>query len=189
MSAGQLLKAGTLTLPSHSLKENPWQIVFGDIACSILHRLRGVSDKGYVKRHPMLSSLITCWNLPVVNLAEKYHNFCIFHTKTLRSRKLKDEFKSLSPASLFFFFFFFFFFCLEASHGYHLISFISILLTVKVTQSCPTLCDPMDCTVCGILQTRIQEWVVLTFSQPRDQTQSSRTQEDSLPAELPGKPS
>ena len=110
MSAGQLLKAGTLTLPSHSLKENPWQIVFGDIACSILHRLRGVSDKGYVKRHPMLSSLITCWNLPVVNLAEKYHNFCIFHTKTLRSRKLKDEFKSLSPASLFFLFFFFFFF-------------------------------------------------------------------------------
>ena len=25
---------------------------------------------------------------------------------------------------------------------------------VKVTQSCPSLCDPTDCTVCGILQAR-----------------------------------
>ena len=30
---------------------------------------------------------------------------------------------------------------------------------VKVAQSCPTLCDPMDCTVHGILQARILEWV------------------------------
>ena len=28
---------------------------------------------------------------------------------------------------------------------------------VKVAQSCPTLCDPMDCTVHGILQARILE--------------------------------
>ena len=27
----------------------------------------------------------------------------------------------------------------------------------KVAQSCPTLCDPMDCTVRGILQARILE--------------------------------
>ena len=33
-------------------------------------------------------------------------------------------------------------------------------VTVKVTQSCPTLCDPMDYTVHGILQTRILAWVV-----------------------------
>ena len=31
---------------------------------------------------------------------------------------------------------------------------------VKVTQLCPTLCDPMDYTVHGILQARILEWVV-----------------------------
>ena len=31
-------------------------------------------------------------------------------------------------------------------------------LQVKVTQSCPTLCDPMDYTVRGILQARILEW-------------------------------
>ena len=46
---------------------------------------------------------------------------------------------------------------------------------VKVTQSCPTLFDPMDYTVHGILQARILEWVALPFSkgssQPRDQTQ------------------
>ena len=45
-------------------------------------------------------------------------------------------------------------------------------------QSCPTLCDPMDYTVHGILQARILEWVAFPFfgasSQPRDQTQVSR---------------
>ena len=45
---------------------------------------------------------------------------------------------------------------------------------VKVVQSCPTLCDPMDYTVCGILQTRILEWVAYPFSSgsswPRNQT-------------------
>ena len=32
---------------------------------------------------------------------------------------------------------------------------------VKVAQSCLTLCDPMDC---GILQTRVMEWVAIPFS-------------------------
>ena len=45
---------------------------------------------------------------------------------------------------------------------------------VKVTQSCPTLCGPMDYTVHGILQARILEWVAIPFSrgsfQPRDRT-------------------
>ena len=48
---------------------------------------------------------------------------------------------------------------------------------VKVAQSCPTLCDPMDYTVHGILQARILEWVAFPFSrgssQPRDGTQVS----------------
>ena len=35
---------------------------------------------------------------------------------------------------------------------------------VKVTQSCPTLCDPMDYIVYGILQARILEWVTISFS-------------------------
>ena len=48
---------------------------------------------------------------------------------------------------------------------------------VKVTQSCWILCDPLDYTVHGILQTRILEWVAFPFSrgclQPRDQAQVS----------------
>ena len=43
---------------------------------------------------------------------------------------------------------------------------------VKVTQSCLTLCDPMDCTVHGILQASILEWIAISFSrgssQPRN---------------------
>ena len=43
---------------------------------------------------------------------------------------------------------------------------------VKVTESCPTLCNPMEYTVYGILRARILEWVDFTFSressQPRD---------------------
>ena len=47
----------------------------------------------------------------------------------------------------------------------------------EVAQSCPTLCDPVDCSLLGfsihrILQARIQEWVTISFSrvssQPRD---------------------
>ena len=51
-----------------------------------------------------------------------------------------------------------------------------------VAQSCPTLCNPMDCSpsgssVRGILQARILGWVAIPFSrgssQPRDQIQVS----------------
>ena len=52
------------------------------------------------------------------------------------------------------------------------------IMKVKVAQSCPTLCDPMDCIVHGILQARILEWVAFPFSRgsspPRDRTQVSR---------------
>ena len=48
---------------------------------------------------------------------------------------------------------------------------------VKVTYSCPILCDPMDYTVHGILQARILEWAAFPFSrgssQPRYRTQVS----------------
>ena len=50
-------------------------------------------------------------------------------------------------------------------------------MEVKIAQSCPTLCDPMDYTIHGILQARILEWIAFpfsrVFSQPRDQTQVS----------------
>ena len=52
----------------------------------------------------------------------------------------------------------------------------------EVAQSCPTLCNPVDCSLPdsslhGILQARILEWVAISFSsgssQPRDRTQVS----------------
>ena len=43
------------------------------------------------------------------------------------------------------------------------------MVKVKVTQSCPTLCDPMDYIVCGILQGRILEWVAIPFSRGSSQ--------------------
>ena len=55
-------------------------------------------------------------------------------------------------------------------------------MNVKVTQSCPTLRNPMDwglpgSSVHGILQARILEWVAISFSRgssrPRDGTQVS----------------
>ena len=44
---------------------------------------------------------------------------------------------------------------------------------VKVTQSCPTLYDPTDHTVHGILQARILEWVAIPFSRKIFPTQGS----------------
>ena len=59
-----------------------------------------------------------------------------------------------------------------------------ILCTCSITQSCPTVCDPMDCSlpgssVHGISQARILEWVAISYprgsSWPRDQTWVSST--------------
>ena len=43
-------------------------------------------------------------------------------------------------------------------------------MKVKVIQSCPTLSDPMDYPVHGILQARIPEWVAFPFSRGPSQT-------------------
>ena len=51
----------------------------------------------------------------------------------------------------------------------------------EVSQSCPTLCDPMDCSlpgssVHGIFQARVLEWGAISFSRgsrPRNRTQVS----------------
>ena len=63
---------------------------------------------------------------------------------------------------------------------------------VKVAQWYLTLCDAMGCTVHGILQARILEWVAVPFSrgssQPRDQTQVSRIAVRFFTSEPQGKP-
>ena len=72
-------------------------------------------------------------------------------------------------------------------------------MKVKVlfTQSCLTLCNPMDCSwpgspVHGVLQARMLEWVAIPFSgdlpNPGVEPGSPALQADSLPSEPPGKP-
>ena len=59
----------------------------------------------------------------------------------------------------------------------------SLEVESEVAQSCPTLCNPMDCSlpgssIHGILQARVLDWVAISFSrgssQPRDRTWVSR---------------
>ena len=59
---------------------------------------------------------------------------------------------------------------------------VSLCMYTESLQLCPTLCDPMDCSLPGssvrvILQARIPEWVAMPSfrgsSQPRDRTQFS----------------
>ena len=67
---------------------------------------------------------------------------------------------------------------------------------VLVAQLCPTLCDPVDCSLPGssvhrILQARILDWVAIPFCRdlphPRIEPRSAALQTDSLPSEPPGK--
>ena len=61
----------------------------------------------------------------------------------------------------------------------YLLSHLRSPMCVLVSQSCPTLCDSMDCSlvVHAILQARTLEWVAISFSrgssQPTDWTQVS----------------
>ena len=66
-----------------------------------------------------------------------------------------------------------------------------MMMMMKVTQSCLTLCNPMHYIVHGILQSRILEWVAVPFSRdlpnPEIKPRSPTLQADSLPAEPPGR--
>ena len=61
------------------------------------------------------------------------------------------------------------------------LAFNGIMKWSAVAQSCPTLCNPMDCSLPGsiheIFQARILEWVAISFSRgssrPRDRTRVS----------------
>ena len=68
-------------------------------------------------------------------------------------------------------------------------------VSVKVAQSCPILCDPMDgsppgSSVHGILQARILEWVATAFSRgssdPAIKPKSAALQAGSFASEPPG---
>ena len=73
----------------------------------------------------------------------------------------------------------------------------SLPVTNEVAQSCPTLCDPMDCSlpgfsIYGIFQARVLE-SRLPFPSPGDlpntgiEPRSPTLQADTLPSEPPGK--
>ena len=91
-----------------------------------------------------------------------YGSFCTGLARTFISSVMQD-------------FLYFCIFCiftwLHSSLGYMLD------VNVKVAHSWPTLCDPIEYTVQGILQVRILEWVAFPFSrgssQPRNQTEVS----------------
>ena len=72
-----------------------------------------------------------------------------------------------------------------------------VVLCVKSLQSCPTLCDLVDCSppgsyVHGILQSRTLGWVAIPFSgnlpNPGTESRSPALQVDYLPAVLSEKP-
>ena len=73
-------------------------------------------------------------------------------------------------------------------------SYHALLSRLLVTQSCLTLCDPMDCSPTGssvhvILQARMLEWVAISSSrqssQPRGSNQFPTLQAYSEPLEKP----
>ena len=76
---------------------------------------------------------------------------------------------------------------------------VPIMVNVKVltAQSCPTLCNPMDCSLAGPFVhefSRQEYWIELPFPFPGDlpdpgiEPWSPALQADSLLSELPGKP-
>ena len=85
----------------------------------------------------------------------------------------------------------------DPKHGLKVSCLRKVKSESEVTQSCPTLCNPTDCSlsgssVHGIFQARVLEWGAISFSRvsswTRDQTQVSCII-DTLPSEPPGKSS
>ena len=77
--------------------------------------------------------------------------------------------------------------------GFLSLKIILTLVYIRVTESCLTLCDPMNCSlpgssVHGILQARMLEWIAISFDLPslrieRLSPMSPAFQADSLPTE------
>ena len=70
----------------------------------------------------------------------------------------------------------------SANSAFKMLHIFNSVQFISVPQACPTLCDPMDCSlpgssVHGIFQARILKWVAISFSRrsfrPRDRTRVS----------------
>ena len=89
---------------------------------------------------------------------------------------------------------------LWVSCWHSMLTMVTCTPACSVAQSCPTLCNPMDCSppgfsILGILQARILEWVAISSSrgssQPRDQIHVSCVScipGEFFTSEAPGKP-
>ena len=111
------------------------------------------------------------------------------HCMELKLRWLPQK----SPMPLSFFCFLFFFIAVIDMND----TARDMCVCHSVTQLCPTLCDPMDCSLPGsfvhaVSQARTLEWVTVSSSigssWPRDQTPVSCGYGDSLPLGELGKP-
>ena len=89
-------------------------------------------------------------------------------------------------------------FCIGRCILYHWIIITDAPVLCLVAQSCLTLCNPMHysppgSSVHGIIQARVLEWVAISFFRdlpdPGIEPGSPALKADSLPSELPGKPS
>ena len=83
--------------------------------------------------------------------------------------------------------------CLPETITTLLISYAAAAAAAKSLQSCPTLCDPMDCSlpgssIHGIFQGRVLEWgAIATHTDNSMSKQSRRRQWHPTPVLLPGK--
>ena len=143
--------------------------------------------------HPSRWSQSTGFGLPVsyINshwLSVLHMVMCMFPCCSLKSYHplllplLHPKICSLCPCLL----------CCPACRIIGAIFLDSVKVKVNLTQSCLTLCDPMDSIVHGILQARILEWVVFPspgdLPNPRIKPRSPTLQACSLPTEPQGKP-
>ena len=151
---------------------------------SLLMKLKEESEKTVLKLHIqktkiMASSPITSWQVDRETV-ETVTDFilggskitadgdCSHEIKTLLGRKTMthlDSILKIRDMTL-----------LTKAHLVKAMVFPVVMygyVNVKVTQSCPYLCDPMNYTVHGILQARILEWVAVPFSRGIFPTQGS----------------
>ena len=128
--------------------------------------LIGSSAASRQKSPPLLGLVPLSWDRSVASL--------LGSQRSVSSGALTKCSDSSSPPLLLLF--------LEMLSSMCLLGYLCHFPYVKIAQSCPTLCNPTDCSppgfsVHGILQARILEWVIVPFSkgssQPRDQTQVS----------------
>ena len=122
-------------------------------------------------------------SLPLSFQAEKYYNFFPYNLENTSTEALS---RCISISYLHY-----------QSHQFTFLNFVSVCMCVLFSQSCPTLCGPLDCSPHAPLSmgfSRQGYWSGLPFPSPGDlpdpgtKPGSPALQADSLQSEPPGKP-